>query len=358
MNIKKIENRGIVVMILIIIMLILPIIANAQIWDGVTCNQPGQGPCVLCDMAHVAANVLDLLLQIVLYLGMAFVVVGALMMILGSTNQKYYDQGRDAIKWALIGVAVATTAWLVVGTIFATFANQQFSASWDEIDCDRFDFLTEPPGTGTHVPQQPGEGTGVGAPEPTDEPETPSVTIQPLSSTPPHQHGGSFISWGDSLTSPQVQANLSALQQVWNSAVQVAATEGFSISPSSVYRPQWYQNHFVEIVNKAQQCWNLSERDKSANSQVCDDVFREAGPSGHGLCNLNTMTCTTVSTSCSNHTRGYGIDIRISGQNDQSGHQQLSQIFQVNNIALRWANHPNDPWHYDLINPPNPNAGC
>lgn len=171
MNIK-----GVIVVFLTIIMLMFPVFVNAQIWDGVTCNQPGQGPCDLCDMAHVAANVLDLLLQIVLYLGMAFVVVGALMMILGSTNQKYYDQGRDAIKWALIGVAVATTAWLVVGTIFATFANQQFSASWDEIDCDRFDFLTEPPGTSTHVPQQPGEGTGVGAPEPTDEPETPPVT--------------------------------------------------------------------------------------------------------------------------------------------------------------------------------------
>jgi len=125
----------ITILILIIALLAVALPANAQVWDGVNCNQQGEGPCNTCDALKVSSNVIKLLTQFAISLSALMVAYGAILMMLSGSNEGLYSKGKKAIIWAVIGVVVALGGWIIVNTIINILAPDTSFLPWSEIQC-------------------------------------------------------------------------------------------------------------------------------------------------------------------------------------------------------------------------------
>ena len=155
--------------LILLVLLAVPTISFAQIWTGPagtsTCNLAGSDPCDLCDLAIVAANTYWLIVQMVLVLGIIFIIAGAIIMLSGAFSPSWHEMGKSAITWAIIGIAVAILSWVLINTVFYFLADEEYRG-WGTIDCTMFDFLTAVPSAPPIVPPPPTE------PPPTELPTT------------------------------------------------------------------------------------------------------------------------------------------------------------------------------------------
>ena len=110
-------------------------INNSIIWEGVTCNQTGKGPCTFCDMLKVASNLVDFLTRLALVAGVAAVVGGGFMMLISGGSEERFKKGKNLVTNAVIGIVIALTAWIIVNTLFHILTGDG-NAIWSEIICE------------------------------------------------------------------------------------------------------------------------------------------------------------------------------------------------------------------------------
>ena len=77
----------------------------------------GSGGSVSSGLMKVALNALRLLLSVVGILGIIALLNGALIMFISSGDEKTIEMGRNAIKWSLIGIALAFGSLVLIRTI-------------------------------------------------------------------------------------------------------------------------------------------------------------------------------------------------------------------------------------------------
>ncbi|HMB17606.1 MAG TPA: hypothetical protein VKO61_01710 [Candidatus Paceibacterota bacterium] len=108
--------------------------SNSIIWEGVTCNQQGEGPCDFCDMIKVISNIVNFLTRLAYIVAAAAIVAGGIMMMISGGNEKRFSKGKSLITNAVIGVVITLTAWIIVNTLFHILTgDEQFI--WSEIVC-------------------------------------------------------------------------------------------------------------------------------------------------------------------------------------------------------------------------------
>ncbi|MEX2436812.1 MAG: pilin [Candidatus Paceibacterota bacterium] len=106
------------------------------IWGGrnpVTCNV--EGACGLCDAFKVGANITDFMINIALLLGVLMTVYGGFLMMTAGSSQEKYSRGKSAITWAIIGMIVVLSSWVIVNTLIHVLAGEGVNVPWATISC-------------------------------------------------------------------------------------------------------------------------------------------------------------------------------------------------------------------------------
>jgi hypothetical protein len=115
-----------------------------QAWaqpDGlVVCPNP---PCTLCDLFATGQRVLNFLVGppggLVFALAVIGIMIGGMLIMVSGGNKELYSKGVFALKAAVIGLAIALSAWIIVNTIFLALAGGPrppgFPWPWHQIRC-------------------------------------------------------------------------------------------------------------------------------------------------------------------------------------------------------------------------------
>lgn len=123
-------------------------ISSNPIWGGrnpVTCHTDsvieGDIPtgeavgCDLCDALKVGANITDFLIQIALILVVLMTVYGGFLMMTAGGSQEKYSRGKSSITWAIIGLVIVLSSWVIVNTLIHIMAGEGVNVPWSTISC-------------------------------------------------------------------------------------------------------------------------------------------------------------------------------------------------------------------------------
>jgi hypothetical protein len=97
---------------------------------------PGPGPLHLCDLWHLSAHIINFLLFVLATpILIIMLLAGGIIWLTSAGNPNQVTRGKKLITSAIIGVLIAFSGWLIIGTIINTLANAGFSAAWNAIEC-------------------------------------------------------------------------------------------------------------------------------------------------------------------------------------------------------------------------------
>lgn len=280
-------------------------------------------------LVTVINNIITVLLSImIVFVAPLMIAYAGFLFVVNPTNPGGKEKAKQILTNTIVGIIISLSAWMIVGAIMAVLYKDPTSSgstwgTWQELMVG---------GSADACLDQPGVGT---VPAPITPPITvvpPTCSIAPLSSiidTDPlayRMENGQTVIWEK--TDPR-------LQKCANKFVDHIKTNYNEKKAyvSSAYRPQAYQTHFWEIHDR----WctkGLKSNTNTACRQLRSDVLHEA--SKHGL-----SACGSVGVA-SRHTAGTGVD--IAGILNYSNVRGVASTF-----CLDWKNHPDDPYHYDLM---------
>lgn len=101
--------------IILISLIILPFAASAAI---VPCGNPGQNPCTLADFFVLLGNIYNFIVKtIAAPLATIAIVIGGVMMLISAGNPGRFQQGKQILIYAIIGLVLAFGSWLIVKTL-------------------------------------------------------------------------------------------------------------------------------------------------------------------------------------------------------------------------------------------------
>jgi hypothetical protein len=273
--------------------------------------------CGACDVVKLANNILRWVIEITASIVVLAIIYAGVKIVMSTTSTEARSQAKSMLTNAIIGFLIILGAWLIIDTVMKLIVDTGKIRPWNEIQC------VAPPPTTTET-----EGDTTTTPPTTTPPTTPPVTggaCTPLSPiTDPlakRMEAGETVIWEntDSDLKPCVD--------------KFIAKVGGHVT--SAYRPQAYQNHFLEI--KDRWCTNgLRSNTDAACSAVKAAVSAEVTKHfGAG------WSCGAIGQT-SRHTSGTGVD--ISGISHSSASVQAAAA----DSCLIWKNYSGDPYHYDL----------
>ena len=122
-----------------------------NIWAGTgeggkMCNERGM-TCTFCDGIIVTTNIIELLLLLGLTLGVLIILYGGVRLMTSGGSQTQIKEAKDIIVKAIIGVVIVSCAWIIVDTIFKTFAKDSKWNALDFIGCGSSDLKIAQKGT-------------------------------------------------------------------------------------------------------------------------------------------------------------------------------------------------------------------
>ncbi|MEX1014426.1 MAG: hypothetical protein WDZ80_04675 [Candidatus Paceibacterota bacterium] len=123
---------------LISLTLFTPVFAQSEtgesgfIWEGTNCNV--EGACTLCDALIVGSNIMNFLIQVSFSLGALMIVAGGIMMMIAGSSEKRYTQGKQSVTWAVTGLFVALSSWVIINTIIHIISGDP-SLPWATVSC-------------------------------------------------------------------------------------------------------------------------------------------------------------------------------------------------------------------------------
>ncbi|MDO8492055.1 MAG: pilin [bacterium] len=136
---KKANVLKFVCLVFIAMIFILPYFISAQ--GLVPCGSAGQDPCTICDFSVLLKNIIDFLIwNIAIPLAGLMIVVGGIMIMIGSASETRVAAGKKVLTNALIGIVIVFVAWLFVDTVIkvltGSFSRQSFfsiALPWNRI---------------------------------------------------------------------------------------------------------------------------------------------------------------------------------------------------------------------------------
>jgi len=105
-------------------------IASAQ--GLVPCSGPD---CNLCKLLELVKNLITLMLQWGIALAGLFFAWGAILILTAGGSQEKASQGRKVITTAAIGVLIAFTSFMILGTLIQVITGSPSKLPWDQIQC-------------------------------------------------------------------------------------------------------------------------------------------------------------------------------------------------------------------------------
>ena len=263
----------------------------------------------------VVNNIIQLLLTLaIVFVAPLMIAWAGFLFVVNPVNASGKEQAKKILTNTIVGIVIALAGWLIVDAIMVVLYNGSFG-TWSQL-------VTS--GSSQACLQQQGAPyqSGVITPPPTVGVVCSISPLSPITDPLAQQmENGQTVIWTN--TAPKLQACVNKF---------IANAGGGSVT--SAYRPQAYQTHLWEIVNR----WctqGLQSNSNSACSALKSTVSAEV--SKHGL-----SACFPVAQSSSTHGLGTGVD--ISGVPNQGSSATISA---ANGACLRWYG-AGDPVHYTL----------
>lgn len=100
---------------------------------GQTCNYLNQG-CNACDALIVVQNITTLLFELAIPIAVAAIVWGAIVFMTAAGSEERAKKGREIITSAVIGLAIALTAWIIVNIILHILTGS-VNLPWNQVRC-------------------------------------------------------------------------------------------------------------------------------------------------------------------------------------------------------------------------------
>lgn len=94
--------------------------------------------CDYCDFLVMAQNIIKFLMTVGIPIVVIFIIYGAVMMMISAGDPQKATAGRKIITDAILGLAIALSAWIIVNTIFFVLAKPGAvpGGSWWKISCE------------------------------------------------------------------------------------------------------------------------------------------------------------------------------------------------------------------------------
>jgi len=96
------------------------------------------GSCNLCELLHSAQIIVRWFTTISIPLGIAFIVYGAVVIMIAGGSTEQVQKGRQIITSAVWGVIIVLGAWILINTILTQFTAGNIGEklkNWYEIKC-------------------------------------------------------------------------------------------------------------------------------------------------------------------------------------------------------------------------------
>lgn len=116
-----------------VLLIIFPLVVFAVKWlPLVPCGGTDQPACSVSCFYVMVDNIMNFLLFIIAIplSATAFMAAGILMVLGGS--EKHITLGKDILKFTLIGLLIAFSAWLIIDLILGNLLSQKAYKSWNK----------------------------------------------------------------------------------------------------------------------------------------------------------------------------------------------------------------------------------
>lgn len=97
-----------------------------------TCNVVGY--CTFCHSIVVVRNIINILVKFSVALAVAFLVWGALKIVISAGRPQVIQEGRKAITSAVVGLIIVLGAWVIINTLLS-FIVGAGNFPWNSIQC-------------------------------------------------------------------------------------------------------------------------------------------------------------------------------------------------------------------------------
>ena len=105
---------------------------DSMIFGLVPCNGPD---CSLCDIFVLIKNLINFFTQLVFALATGFIVWGSIEIMIAGGDEKRVSSGRERITISIYGIALALSAWLLIGTVLQILSDSPSVLPWNKIEC-------------------------------------------------------------------------------------------------------------------------------------------------------------------------------------------------------------------------------
>ena len=115
----------------LIMIVALPLVANAQLPSLIVCGQDGLPACRVCHLYVLADVIIDFLLLIIIPVAALMIAWGGIQYMLSAGNIGSTSTAQKTIKNGVYGIVIAFAAWLIINTIISVLANGSFT-NWNQ----------------------------------------------------------------------------------------------------------------------------------------------------------------------------------------------------------------------------------
>ena len=91
--------------------------------------------CTLCDFLVLVKNLINLMLQWGVILAGLFFAWGAFVIMTAGGSEEKITEGRKIMATVAVGVLIAFTAWMILGTLIQVLTDSPSKLPWNEIKC-------------------------------------------------------------------------------------------------------------------------------------------------------------------------------------------------------------------------------
>lgn len=91
--------------------------------------------CTLCSVFELGKNIIDWLVGFIFAISVGFIVWAGIQMMFSGGDSSAVTKARETATTAVIGVAIALSGWLIIGTLLGALTGSDKIMPWNKIEC-------------------------------------------------------------------------------------------------------------------------------------------------------------------------------------------------------------------------------
>ncbi len=128
-NIKLNIMKKILFPIILLSLFLFPVFTNAA--GLVPCGNPGEKACEIGDFFIMLGRIFNFAMTMIIApLATLMLIIGGVLILISAGSQDLYSRGKETLKWAIIGIALAFGAWVIINFILGAIG---YTGNWSTL---------------------------------------------------------------------------------------------------------------------------------------------------------------------------------------------------------------------------------